>query len=114
MESESLTRRAPGFHVRPGQPHAEPSAFADALNHGHPPEALAGSTVYVTLEPCSHYGRTPPCVLAILERRCARVVVGVMDPDPQVAGNGLRQLRSHGGPGNTGTGNRANTELFFP
>eukprot|EP00668_Euglena_longa_P013935 GGOE01017887.1.p1 GENE.GGOE01017887.1~~GGOE01017887.1.p1 ORF type:complete len:629 (+),score=127.01 GGOE01017887.1:39-1889(+) len=85
-----------GFHVRPGMPHAEPSAFTDALGQGHSPEHLAGSTVYVTLEPCSHYGRTPPCVLAILERRCARVVVGVMDPDPHVAGSGLRQLRDAG------------------
>ncbi|MDO5652653.1 MAG: bifunctional diaminohydroxyphosphoribosylaminopyrimidine deaminase/5-amino-6-(5-phosphoribosylamino)uracil reductase RibD [Brachymonas sp.] len=76
-----------------GQPHAEVMALRDAANQGFDP---AGSTVYVTLEPCSHQGRTPPCCDALIEARVARVVVSMQDPNPQVAGRGLQKLGQAG------------------
>ena len=59
-------------------------------------EAARGATLYVTLEPCAHHGRTPPCTDAIVAAGVARVVVGVEDPDPQVAGRGIAALRAAG------------------
>jgi diaminohydroxyphosphoribosylaminopyrimidine deaminase/5-amino-6-(5-phosphoribosylamino)uracil reductase len=76
----------------PGGPHAEAVALELAG-----PDA-AGSTVYVTLEPCSHHGRTPPCADALIEAGVGRVVVGVEDPDPHVSGAGVRRLREAGIP----------------
>ena len=81
---------AQGWHHRCGEPHAE----RDALANCH--EDPKGSTMYVTLEPCCHTGRQPPCVDAILEAGIARVVVGSPDPNPKVAGKGVEILRSHG------------------
>jgi diaminohydroxyphosphoribosylaminopyrimidine deaminase / 5-amino-6-(5-phosphoribosylamino)uracil reductase len=79
-----------GHHERAGGPHAEVLALDRA-------GALArGATLYVTLEPCNHHGRTPPCVDAILRSGVARVVIGCPDPNPHVAGGGARALRRAG------------------
>lgn len=79
-----------GYHARYGELHAERNAIA-ALT-----ESAEGATLYVTLEPCCHYGKTPPCTQAILEHRIARVVIGSRDPNPQVAGKGKRLLEEAG------------------
>ncbi|MDB5798125.1 MAG: ribD [Paucimonas sp.] len=81
-------------HTQPaGQAHAEVQALADAHARGQDPR---GATAYVTLEPCSHFGRTPPCANALLAAGLARVVVAVRDPNPLVAGQGIERLRAAG------------------
>jgi diaminohydroxyphosphoribosylaminopyrimidine deaminase/5-amino-6-(5-phosphoribosylamino)uracil reductase len=82
-----------GWTQLPGFNHAEIEALIDARRNG---ADLHGATAYVTLEPCSHFGRTPPCVTALIEARLGRVVAAVEDPNPQVAGRGLEALRSGG------------------
>jgi len=79
-----------GFHPQAGEPHAEILALRDAG------EAAKGATLYVTLEPCCHYGRTPPCTEAIIEGGIRRVVSAIEDPDPRVAGRGHQRLREAG------------------
>jgi diaminohydroxyphosphoribosylaminopyrimidine deaminase / 5-amino-6-(5-phosphoribosylamino)uracil reductase len=86
---------AEGFHERAGGPHAEAAAL-QALASGVGLDAAAGATAYVTLEPCSHFGRTPPCADALVNARVARVVFAVPDPNPRVAGAGAAKLAQAG------------------
>ena len=82
-----------GYHECYGQLHAERNAIANVKKRGN---SLEGSTIYVTLEPCCHYGKTPPCTEAIIEEKIARVVVGSDDPNPLVSGKGFQMLREKG------------------
>ena len=79
-----------GFHPKAGQPHAEVFALRAAGDRAK------GATVYVNLEPCNHYGRTPPCTEALLQAEVSKVVVGMVDPNPLVAGQGIDRLRQAG------------------
>lgn len=81
---------ARGYHARYGDLHAERNAFRDADSHGID---CSGATMYVTLEPCCHYGKQPPCTEAIIEHHISRVVVGLLDPNPLVAGKGIEILQ---------------------
>jgi diaminohydroxyphosphoribosylaminopyrimidine deaminase/5-amino-6-(5-phosphoribosylamino)uracil reductase len=75
-----------GWTQAPGSNHAEVEALLDARRNGHD---VRGATVYVSLEPCSHFGRTPPCATALIEAHVGRVIAAVEDPNPLVAGGGL-------------------------
>lgn len=79
-----------GWHQQYGSSHAEINAFKNAA------EDVKGATMYVTLEPCSHYGKTPPCANALIEKGIKKVVIGLVDPNPLVAGNGIKILRENG------------------
>lgn len=82
-----------GFTQKTGSDHAEIQAIKNANANGFD---IEGATVYVTLEPCSHYGRTPPCALRLIKEKVARVVVACLDPNPLVAGRGIGMLREAG------------------
>lgn len=82
-----------GFHEKFGSSHAEVNAFLDAESHGNP---TCGATLYVTLEPCSHMGKTPPCVNEVIRRGIKRVVIGMIDPNPLVSGSGIKVLEENG------------------
>ena len=79
-----------GFHPVAGAPHAEIFALKEAG------ELAKGATIYVSLEPCNHYGRTPPCTEAIIKAGITKVVIGTIDPDPRVSGEGVKRLQSAG------------------
>ena len=79
-----------GWHTCYGKLHAEREAFANLT------ESAEGATMYVTLEPCCHYGKTPPCTEAIIENRVSKVVIGLLDPNPKVGGKGIEILRAAG------------------
>ena len=79
-----------GYHKKCGELHAERNAFASLT------ESAEGADIYVTLEPCCHYGRTPPCTQAIIENKISRVFIGSRDPNPLVSGKGAALLREHG------------------
>lgn len=81
-----------GYHQQFGGPHAE----VNAINQVKDKHLLAASTVYVTLEPCSHYGKTPPCADLLVQSGVKHVVVGMVDPNPIVAGRGIAYLQQHG------------------
>ncbi|WP_371379672.1 bifunctional diaminohydroxyphosphoribosylaminopyrimidine deaminase/5-amino-6-(5-phosphoribosylamino)uracil reductase RibD [Thalassotalea aquiviva] len=81
-----------GWHQKPGQGHAEVNALANCRNK----ELIAGCTAYVTLEPCSHFGKTPPCAQALIDAKVARVVIGMQDPNPLVSGRGIKLLNEAG------------------
>lgn len=85
---------AEGWHRQWGGPHAEVNCFADAEQKGI--TDFSNCTLYVSLEPCSHYGKTPPCAELIIRKGVKRVVVGQLDPNPQVAGRGIRMLQDAG------------------
>jgi len=79
-----------GYHEYFGGPHAEVNAFANAS------QDVEGATIYVTLEPCSHFGKTPPCADAIVRNKISKVVIGMIDPNPLVAGKGIEILKNNG------------------
>lgn len=79
-----------GYHMEYGKAHAEVNAFDSAVAD------VSGATMYVNLEPCSHFGKTPPCVDKIIENNIARVVIGMTDPNPLVAGRGIKKLEAAG------------------
>ncbi len=83
-----------GHHESFGGPHAEINAIADAAASNS--EAVEGSTAYVTLEPCSHVGKTGPCAEALIQAKVARVVIGCIDPNPDVSGSGVKKLTDAG------------------
>jgi len=83
-----------GYHQTAGQGHAEVNALADARQHNA--ALIKGATAYVTLEPCSHFGRTPPCAQALINAEVAHVISAMVDPNPQVSGNGLTMLENAG------------------
>ncbi len=82
-----------GWHYKAGQPHAEVNAIASVTSNSH---LLKEATIYVSLEPCSHFGKTPPCSDLIISRGIKKVVIGSTDPNPQVAGRGIKKLQDAG------------------
>ena len=81
-----------GWHYQSGKPHAEVNAINSVKNQ----TLLTEATIYVSLEPCSHFGKTPPCANLIIEKGIKNVVIGSVDPNPKVAGNGIKLLKEHG------------------
>ena len=81
-----------GYHIRCGEAHAEVNAIRSVKDES----LLKRSTIYVSLEPCSHYGKTPPCADLIIEKQIPRIVIGCQDPFSEVAGRGIQKLRDAG------------------
>ncbi|WP_394826960.1 bifunctional diaminohydroxyphosphoribosylaminopyrimidine deaminase/5-amino-6-(5-phosphoribosylamino)uracil reductase RibD [Pendulispora albinea] len=97
-----------GFHARAGDVHAEGAALAAAG------ESAEGATLYITLEPCNHFGKTPPCTDAILASKVKRVVIGCADPNPSVTGGGIDRLRAAGVEVTTGVCEAEALRLIAP
>ncbi len=102
-----------GYHAHFGQAHAERAALEDARQRGHAAR-LIGATAYVTLEPCCHHGKTPPCTEALIAAGIARVVTAQLDPFPQVAGQGVAALRAAGVDVEVGVEQAAAKQLLAP
>ncbi len=100
-----------GFHCRAGEPHAEVNALTDVAKHG---VDARNATIYVTLEPCSTTGRTPPCTEAIRAAGISRVVIGALDPNPKHAGRGVEVLREAGIEVTVGVERAACSEINQP
>ena len=100
---------ASGLHQEAGGPHAEVAAIAQAREKGID---LRQCELWVTLEPCNHQGRTPPCTTAILDASLPKVVVGTRDPNPRVQGGGIQRLRSHGVQVEVGVAEQACQDLI--
>ena len=83
-----------GYHKKCGLNHAEIEAIKDAINRGNK-NRIAGSSLYVNLEPCSHYGNTPPCVDEIIKRKIKKVIIALKDPNKKVNGGGIKKLRKN-------------------
>ncbi len=99
-----------GYHAKFGENHAEINAINSAE------KSIEGATMYVTLEPCSHYGKTPPCALALVKGGLKRVVIASLDPNPLVAGRGIKMLKDAGIEVESGlmdSENKALNEIFF-
>ena len=108
VSADGATVLGQGHTQRAGQAHAEIMALRDAQAKGH---AVQGATAYVTLEPCSHHGRTGPCCDALVAAGVQRVVAAIADPNPQVAGQGFERLRAAGVVVEVGPGAQASREL---
>lgn len=96
-----------GFHDKWGFPHAEQMALQKAENNAR------GADLYITLEPCDHYGKTPPCTEAIIKAGIKRVFVGMIDPDPRVSGKGIEKLKSYGIKVFTNIGENKINEFYY-
>ena len=81
-----------GFHGTYGGPHAEIEAIKSVANY----QDIVGATVYVSLEPCSHFGTTPPCTVSLIDAKPKRVVIGSSDTNPSVSGKGIDRLKAEG------------------
>ncbi len=102
-----------GYHRRYGEAHAERAALDNAHERGHADKIL-GATAYVTLEPCCHHGKTPPCTNALIEARIGRVVIAQLDPFAQVSGQGIAQLQQAGITVEIGVEQQAAQQLNAP
>jgi diaminohydroxyphosphoribosylaminopyrimidine deaminase/5-amino-6-(5-phosphoribosylamino)uracil reductase len=118
LVGEHLNLLADGYHERVGGPHAEANALFDFVERFKDAtvrqELLATATLYVTLEPCCHHGKTPPCSEAVVEAGVRRVSIAIRDPSPHVAGGGMQQLEDAGVDVSTGLAEEQVRELNAP
>ncbi|NQV25555.1 MAG: bifunctional diaminohydroxyphosphoribosylaminopyrimidine deaminase/5-amino-6-(5-phosphoribosylamino)uracil reductase RibD [Rhodopirellula sp.] len=118
LVDEHLNLLTSGYHERFGGPHAEVNALTDFVarveDASFRQELLANATLYVTLEPCCHHGKTPPCSEAVIAAGIRKVQVGIRDPSPHVAGGGIQQLQNAGVQVSTGLAEEQIRELNAP